>query len=63
MESINRKILHLENKIRALESKIKDITINEQNKTVPPYTKIRTSKGQGWWFADGKWCTYAIYAD
>lgn len=63
MESLNKKILHLENKIRSLESKIKDITLNEQDKPIVPYTKTRTSKGQGWWFVEGKWCTYAIYSD
>lgn len=63
MLSLNKKILYLENKIRVLESKMNDITRNVQSKPLIPYTKIRTSKGQGWWFVDGKWCTYAIYSD
>ncbi len=63
MGSLNKKILDLENKIKVLESKIKDLTKNNQEKPVIPNTKLRTSKGKGWFFVRGHWCTYAIYAD
>ncbi len=63
MDSLNKQILELKNKIAALESKVKDLTLNSQSKSIPPYTKTRTSKGEGWWFIEGKWVSYSIYAD
>jgi len=63
MYSLNKKILDLENKIRILEARIQDLTTNSQEKSPTPLTKVSTAKGQGWWFIEGKWCTYAIYAD
>lgn len=63
MSTINEEIKKLKNEIFALKSKVADLTRNTQSKSIPPYSKVKTAKGQGWWFIEGKWCTYAIYAD
>lgn len=63
MATLNQKIKNLENKVIALESKIADLTRNIQSKSIPPHSKLKTSKGQGWWFIEGKWVSYSIYAD
>ena len=63
MSSLNKKILDLEHKVKILTSKLADLTRNTESKSIIPYSKLKTSKGQGWWFIQGKWCTYAIYAD
>jgi len=63
MSTLNEQIKKLEYEIAALKSKVRDLTINGQTKPPPPYTKVRTSKGAGWWFIEGKWVSYSIYAD
>ena len=63
MSSLNKKILELGNKIKILESKLKDLTKNSQEKPPVPRSTIGNSKANGWHFVKGKWCTYAIYSD
>ncbi len=63
MGSLNKKIKELEYKLKVLESKVNDLTKNTESKSIVPYSKLKTSKGQGWWFIEGKWVSYAIYAD
>ena len=63
MKSLNKEIILLKNKIEILESKLQALTKNLQGKKPAPYSKVATRQGQGWWLIDGKWCTYAIYAD
>jgi len=63
MSTLNEEIKKMKYEIAALKSKIKDLSINTESKAPTPYTKIRTIRGAGWWFIEGKWVTYAIYAD
>jgi len=63
MSTLNEQIKQLEYEIAALKSKVKELSKTTQSKTATPYSKTRTAKGAGWWFIEGKWVTYAIYAD
>jgi hypothetical protein len=63
MDSLNRKILNLENKIRVLESKLRDITRNKGETPPVPHSKLGNMNREDWFFLRGNWCTYSIYSD
>jgi len=63
MSTLNEEIKKMKYEIAALKSKMANLSMNSESKPPTPYSKLQTSKGQGWWFKEGKWVSYAIYAD